>query len=271
MIRLFESTDHAEKYKKFRLRSPPFVVQKVVNFLEEELPRPHGLAVDVGCGSGQNTACWAPYFTSVAGFDVSPAQIDAARQEVALPSNVTFAVAPAEMLPVADCSVELVVGSFSFHWFDFETFFREVDRVLVPNGVVAAIAHEIHRVAKHDRSVQLNQLMDTFVSNYLTAEMHERNRHAFNGYRELPLPYSYQVRCSGMPLERETTVAFLVGAYASWSSYQKLHSENPQVMEAALQRFQEEFLKIMDVTTAPEDTPLTLKYDYCVAMCRKPA
>ena len=36
-----------------------------------------------------------------------------------------------------DDSVDLVTCSQAAHWFDFGNFFREVDRILTPNGVLA--------------------------------------------------------------------------------------------------------------------------------------
>lgn len=52
-------------------------------------PGPFGLAVDVGCGSGQGTVLLAPYFTQVLGLDVSPAQLEMALVNCC-PPNVTY-------------------------------------------------------------------------------------------------------------------------------------------------------------------------------------
>lgn len=270
MFRFFESEQHADVYKKFRLRTPQFVIQKVINFLEEELPRPHGLAVDVGCGSGQNTQCWAPYFESVAGYDTSAAQIEAARRESHLPGNVTFGVAPAEALPVADSKAEMVVGSTSIHWFDFPVFFHEVDRILVPGGAIVAITHKTFRAVHPTKADQLNQRMDDFTASHIEKQTHPRADYVVNGYRDLPLPYEPKVYYTDMPLELQKTVAFVAGTYTTWSPFQKLYRENPDKMEAALRQLQEDLLAILEVTTTAEETPLTLRYDYCVAMCRKP-
>lgn len=52
-------------------------------------PGHFGLAVDVGCGSGQGTVLLAPYFTQVLGLDVSPAQLEMALANGS-PPNVTY-------------------------------------------------------------------------------------------------------------------------------------------------------------------------------------
>lgn len=47
------------------------------------------MALDVGCGSGQGTVFLAPYFTTVIGLDVSPAQLELA-QANSRPPNVFY-------------------------------------------------------------------------------------------------------------------------------------------------------------------------------------
>jgi len=271
MIRLFEGDQHADLYKKYRRSTPKFVTHKAVGYLEEKLPRPHGVAVDVGCGSGQNTLCFAPYFEKIYGYDVSPSQVEEARKTANLSGNVEFAVSPAESIPLEDDSVEFVTGGFSFHWFDFDKFYAEVDRILVPGGVVAAIAHNKQQAVHPTKTAELNVLMDDYVATNLQQRLHKRNDYAFSDYVDLPLPYQEQLRLRGMPLDVPLTVADLVGAYASWSSFQMEYKEDPQKTLAALERFQAEFLKTMEVSTTSEETPIVVRYNYCLAMCRKPS
>ncbi|PIO25053.1 hypothetical protein AB205_0120240, partial [Aquarana catesbeiana] len=52
-------------------------------------PKPYGFAVDVGCGTGQNTRTLSPYFKKVLGIDISEAQIEEAKKATGSP-NVTY-------------------------------------------------------------------------------------------------------------------------------------------------------------------------------------
>ena len=91
-IRLFEDIAHANLYAKYRPSPPKKVYDVVLDFLQKEIPSQEwNTAVDVGCGSGQNTNGLASYFTNVYGFDVSPAQIETAKQ-LKHPPNVHFHV-----------------------------------------------------------------------------------------------------------------------------------------------------------------------------------
>ena len=53
-------------------------------------------------------------------------------------SNLTmYRVSPAEKCPVEDGSVQLINAAVAAHWFDLPAYFKEVDRILSPNGIVA--------------------------------------------------------------------------------------------------------------------------------------
>lgn len=51
-------------------------------------------------------------------------------------------VSQAEKINADDGSVELVTACQAAHWFDLPAFYREVHRVLVPNGVLALYGYE---------------------------------------------------------------------------------------------------------------------------------
>lgn len=51
-------------------------------------------------------------------------------------------VSPAEKINAGDASVHLVTACQAAHWLDLPTFYKEVHRVLVPNGVLALYGYE---------------------------------------------------------------------------------------------------------------------------------
>lgn len=63
----------------------------LLKYLQKE--RPHVLAVDLGCGTGQITCQLAPHFQEVVGFDISEAQLEQARAVAGCP-NVTYRWGP---------------------------------------------------------------------------------------------------------------------------------------------------------------------------------
>lgn len=94
--------------------------------------------LDLGCGAGRFTVPLAHDFSSVVGVDVSPAQIDLARQAVAdAPATATFHVGEGSRLPVPDASVGGVFSANVFQHLEqpvAEALLAEVERVLEPGG-----------------------------------------------------------------------------------------------------------------------------------------
>ena len=146
MNRFYESAEIAEYYFKYRQNYTPEVAQRVMTFynnqqqLQTHLPTKLDLMVDVGCGSGQSTNIFQPYFKKILGFDISAEQIKQAKLQNKF-DNIDYMEGSAENIPVKDKSVDLIVAGTAAHWFDLEKFFDEVKRVLKPTGCLAILFH----------------------------------------------------------------------------------------------------------------------------------
>lgn len=107
-------------------------------------PAPGERVLDVGCGCGLDAFIAASLVGAagrVAGLDMTPAMIDVSRGALAQqdPGNLEFVEAPAEDLPFADDSFDLVISNGVLNLVpDKDRVFRELHRVLRPEGVFAA-------------------------------------------------------------------------------------------------------------------------------------
>lgn len=106
-------------------------------FTLEGLVSNHTLAVDVGCGTGQLTVLLAEHFKSVRAFDPSESQLAHAWPH----PRVSYARAPAEALPIASGSANLITAAQAAHWFDRPRFYAEVRRIAAPGAVLALITY----------------------------------------------------------------------------------------------------------------------------------
>lgn len=100
-----------------------------------------GSVLDVGCGTGRLLRAVARRWpdATLAGVDPAAGMIAVARRAV---PDATLRVAPAEELPVADGSMDVVLSTTSFgHWADQAAGLREVRRVLAPHAVFALAEH----------------------------------------------------------------------------------------------------------------------------------
>lgn len=91
---------------------------------------------DVGCGTGVLADRIAREVTPdvVYGVDLSEGMLAQAARRSA---TVQWLTAPAEQLPFDDASLDAVVTTSAFHWFNQPAALREFHRVLAPGGVAA--------------------------------------------------------------------------------------------------------------------------------------
>ncbi len=101
-------------------------------------------ALDMGCGAGHASFALARAGTErIVAYDLSPRMLDVVTQEATVrghAAHLTTRAGPAEQLPFADASFDLVVTRYSaHHWLDVRRALSEAARVLKPGGMVVVI------------------------------------------------------------------------------------------------------------------------------------
>ncbi|MCG7596723.1 class I SAM-dependent methyltransferase [Mycobacterium sp. PSTR-4-N] len=111
----------------------------------------HGshLIADIGCGTGilADRIAREVQGARVTGVDMSDGMLAEARRRS---SAVQWVRAPAEQLPFADGSLDAVVSTSAFHWFNQPAALREFHRVLAPGGVAAVATLSPRRLVPVD-------------------------------------------------------------------------------------------------------------------------
>jgi ubiquinone/menaquinone biosynthesis C-methylase UbiE len=104
--------------------------------------RQHARLPDLGCGGGHVSYRAAPLVEQVVACDVTAsmlATVQAAAIDQGL-TNIAVRQAPAEHLPFADASFDIVVARFTtHHWQHRDSGLREARRVLKPGGLAVFI------------------------------------------------------------------------------------------------------------------------------------
>ena len=121
--------DAASHYERYRPGPPVEAVDWV-------LPTPVGRVVDLGAGTGALSRLLVGRADEVVAVEPDD------RMRAVLSESVTGVRAVAgrgESLPLPDASADAVLASSSWHWMDPVPTLREVGRVLVPGGTLAAV------------------------------------------------------------------------------------------------------------------------------------
>ncbi|MEB3357016.1 MAG: class I SAM-dependent methyltransferase [Synechococcales bacterium] len=221
-------SSQAQAYAAYRPQYPPELFAYLAS-----LSRDRHAAWDCATGNGQVALGLLPYFETIYATDASANQIAHAFQH----PQITYAIAPAEQVPLADGLVELVTVGMALHWFNLDLFYREVRRVVKPGGAIAAWCYGEFELP--DISETLHSLIQAFkvlVEPYWAPEVSAIR----DQYQTLPFPFQ-EVNAPSFVIRTRWTEHDLIGYLTTWSATQQLMADQgeelvssftQQIMEA---------------------------------------
>ena len=167
----------------------------------------YGLALDVGCGSGQATVLLAKHFNTVLATDPAPNAIKQAPNI----ANVQWSVGSCDAMPAADGSAHLIAAAQAAHWFDMAAFATECRRVAAPGCRVALFGYDLFTV-----DPRIDSLVADFYADILR-DWDERRAFVDARYATLSFPFA-EVEPPPMPQMKATwSVEALLGYLRTWS------------------------------------------------------
>lgn len=206
---------HADQYAKFRPNYP----QELYDFLLT-LTASRQSAWDCATGNGQVAAELAKYFATVYATDLSEKQIENATR---LP-NIIYKVELSEQTSFPDNFFDLITVAQAIHWFNFNDFYREVNRTIKPDGIIAVIGYVLlHIDAETDKII--SKLYHTILAAYWDKE----RKYIDENYSTIPFPFA-EVKAPVLHHTLEWTYDQLLGYLQTWSAVQhfiKTNNTNP--------------------------------------------
>ncbi len=227
-------SQQAERYAKYRPGYPPelfaFILQQVYNKTR---------AWDCATGNGQTAKELAMYFPRVDATDISQQQIDHA----VTADNIFYSKQPAEETNFADNSFDLVTVSQALHWFQFDRFYKEVNRVTKKEGWIAAWMYSLLRI-----SPAIDKLIDHH--HFITLEKYwdAERKYVDDHYTSIPFPFE-EINCPVFSIAYEWDLPQLEGYLGTWSALQKYVAatgDNPvnELMKEIRPYWTREYMKI---------------------------
>jgi ubiquinone/menaquinone biosynthesis C-methylase UbiE len=259
-IKLFEGEEHASIYSQARPSYPKELVDKIVKSVNS-----FDLAIDVGCGNGQATALFTPFFKKIFGFDVSENQIKEAKK-LNSNGNISFNLSLSETLPLENESVDLITVAAALHWFNIEKFFVECQRILKPGAVLAVFSYyypKISHSVKFDAKVEE---VFKFLRPYFAKQIELNEK----GYKIIEFPFRQVERDIFFKNELKWKIEDLLKFIQTLSGYQTFHQTNPE--SNFIKTLKNDFLEILkeeEHEKNPEDVEVIVNFEVTLILCRK--
>ncbi|KAH9329966.1 hypothetical protein KI387_002074, partial [Taxus chinensis] len=167
----------------------------------------------------------AKHYERVTATDISKQQLELAQHHPRVTYVLTQDVLTDQALQSTmgmDGSVDLVTVAMAVHWFDLDTFYSQVKRVLrKPGGVISVWGYGGPRV-----SPGVDAVFEKFMESTM-GHWNPKKRYMLEGYRTLPFPFQPVLPggsggCEGNPalseMEREVSLEEYVRVFRSWSA-----------------------------------------------------
>ena len=125
---MFDSKRAAELYARARPYHHGLVIQRIA--VQLDIHKSLDRALDVACGTGLSCIALKQIAARIVGADISAAMLAQADHD----ARIDYLRCPAEVLPLAGQSCDLLTVSSGLHWFERHAFLVEARRVLRPRG-----------------------------------------------------------------------------------------------------------------------------------------
>lgn len=199
-------SNQASVYSKFRPRYPA----RLYEFLYDHCTA-FGQALDMATGNGQVASALSTHFNKVFATDISQSQIDQAHQA----ENISYSLQRAESTDFEDNSFDLITVGQAYHWFDFEAFGKEANRLLKPEGIIAIWTYGLLRITP-----ELDTFIDDFYLNTTDAYWDSERKWVEENYQTVPFPFTDIRNDFSFDIQTKFTIEQLTGYLNTWSAVQ---------------------------------------------------
>jgi len=247
---------HSSVYAKFRPGYPQEVYDRILEFGGPDLKQ-KGIAVDIGCGSGQATKRLHDFFPKVFGIEPSPQQLEQAEQI----DGIEYICARAEQTPLPAGEADLITVATAVHWFNLAEFWPEVDRILRPGGIIAIWTNGETVTTNNEKADLAYKKFNEKIFSYWAPQNHQ----VFDKYKDVHIPYERKER-GYIYSKRSIPLFFFTGFLRTWSAYQSFMKDHPE--EKILEELEEE-IKIAYGLSSSEEK-IEIDWEVILLLGQKP-
>ncbi|PZR20600.1 MAG: SAM-dependent methyltransferase [Flavobacterium psychrophilum] len=201
----------AQGYAKYRPYYPAEMIAYIASFAQNKQ-----FALDVATGNGQVAVELANYFEEVYGTDISNTQLENALQK----DNIIYIKERAEKTSFADEKFDLITVAQAIHWFDFDAFYKEVYRILKPEGVFAVMGYGLFNTTG-----EAEKLLKHFYYDITGPYWDTERKYLDENYTTILFPFD-EIEVEQFVNEFTWTFEQLTGYLETWSAVQHYIKQN---------------------------------------------
>jgi ubiquinone/menaquinone biosynthesis C-methylase UbiE len=173
-------------------------------------------AWDCATGNGQVATYLSSHFREVFATDISQQQLDHAT----FVKNVQYSVCPAERTNFPDDHFDLITVAQALHWFDRDSFYKEVLQVGKPNAILAVWGYAFLCI-----DPEIDKLIMEFYNKTVGPYWDDARRLVEQQYKTITFPFE-EIPTPAFSIQVQWTIDQLSGYLQSWSATQKYIKEN---------------------------------------------
>lgn len=199
-------------YAKYRPTYPAELYEYILSYVQEK-----NIAWDCGTGNGQAAYALASYFKKVIATDISNNQLALAKQH----SNIEYIICQAEKTSFPPNTFDLITVAQAYHWFEFNSFEKELKRVSKSGAVIAVWGYNRLTTFNKDIDVIIDRFYEEITGPYWDAE----RKYVDANYKTIPFNFkllpekAFSIFCNW-------SLTDLLGYLNSWSAVQHYIAAN---------------------------------------------
>lgn len=198
-------SNQADLYARFRPNYPAELYEYILGEVKHKR-----IAWDCATGNGQVAVELARQFSQVEATDISQKQLNHAVPA----TNINYQASLAESTPFPDNHFDLITVGQAVHWFNFDEFYKEVNRVAKPMAVIAIWGYGL---------IQAEETINNVILDYYSHEIRPywdiERKHVDNRYTDIPFPFS-NIQEQSYKMQKKWTITQLDGYLNTWSAIQ---------------------------------------------------
>lgn len=188
-------------------------------------------AWDCGTGNGQVAIELAKKFKKVHATDISQNQMNNA---TAWP-NISYSLQPAENTQFPDDSFDLITVAQAIHWFDFERFYKEVQRTAKKSALLCIIGYGRVKISK-----DIDEVLSNFYHHTIGAFWDPERKYIDDRYQTIPFPFE-ELETPDFVNSYDWTLDHFIGYLNTWSAVKHFTSKNQYNPVDTLQKRLQEY------------------------------